>query len=250
MPTNEAAFAPKVRHQGDDELLYFRLAELESLGVTHIILTANIYGCGDGTKPRRDLHWKSLEGAFMRFVGSSGNASDLPAAKTSSYIDLDEMQIGTAHGAVVAMLYLSPADQLATSRIRRQLSPAADKDNVWKVAALHKPITQDITDMVKGLSHLIRELHDLSHEEQVATMDLDMLLTTGHALPGQTSQLRELIQDAARHDRDSKNMTTVSVAQPTDEQKAQALPPKDFWNRVGWVLPGGLPSADVQCIGG
>uniref|UniRef100_A0A7S0AFD9 Uncharacterized protein n=1 Tax=Pyrodinium bahamense TaxID=73915 RepID=A0A7S0AFD9_9DINO len=227
------------RHVGDDEWLYLRLSELAEIGVTHIAVTASIHGCGDGTMPSEGLTWNDLEGAFMRIAGSSGKAVDLPSAATSGLIDLDEMRVGTARGALVAMLYLTDDDKLAKPGLMERHDVARKDGKVWKVVSLQKPFVQhSMTEVVKHLTPLIKGLHELSLSEQVSQMDLDMALATGQTLPGLTGKLGILIDKALKQDEPHAG---------PDEANMQAMQSSRFWEHVSEVMPGGLPSADVPC---
>jgi len=232
--------------EGDDEWIFLNLEGLQRDGVTHAIISANIFGCEDGSQPQGGIGWQNLEGAFLRVTGSGGSSKEVENAETIGYIDLDGMEGPARNGAGLVMFYLSEDSNLAVPPKMDRTDSAHGSGRNWKMVTAKKPY--EGRNMNKealasfGLSIIGNAENSIP--EQVASMELPTLMAT-EQLPANSQINADLMPVLADGINDANNFHPAG--ETSQERQAKHMSEQTLWHNLAYSLPEGPPGTDVLC---
>jgi len=231
--------------EGDDEWAFLNLEGLQRDGVTHVIVSANIFGCKSGGSPQGGIGWQDLEGAFLRVTGSGATSKEVSNAETIGYIDLDGMQGPAANGAGLVMFYLSEDSNLAKPQHLERTDGAKASGYNWKMLTAKKPYPgrNMNTKMLESFGISIINTPEAGVPQQFQAMDFPTAMST--EMNAHSSAVNELMPVRMEGIEQAKNFHPAG--ETSEEIKAKHMSEQTLWHNFAYVLPEGPPGTDTLC---
>jgi len=231
--------------EGDDEWAFLNLEGLHRDGVTHAIVSANIFACEDGRNPPGGIGWQDLEGAFLRVTGSGATSKEFENAETVGYIDLDGMQGPAKDGAGLVMFYLSEDSNLAKPEKLERIDGAKNSGRNWKLLTAKAPYTgrNMNADALKAFGISIINTPEAGIPQQFQAMDLPTAMSTD--MQSQSSSVHELMPVRMEGIEQANNFHPAGETR--EEIRAKHMSEQTLWHNFAYVLPEGPPGTDTLC---